>query len=230
MDFDNFAIGYERILDENVALSGEGSTYFAKYKAQYLHRTFPILQSGKVLDFGCGVGLLSAFLEQYFPAMQVHGFDISEASLETVPGDLKRKIWFTSHIEELSRDYDLIVVANVMHHISPERRQAIVQDLANRLASDGSLVIFEHNPTNPVTRWIVDRCAFDEDAVLLPLRESAEYLRAAGLEIERSDYIVFMPHILAWLRVLEAWLYRVPLGAQYAVVARRNVSEPAYAS
>ena len=35
------------------------------------------------------------------------------------------------------------------------------------LKNDGQLIIFEHNPLNPITRKIVKECEYDEDAILL---------------------------------------------------------------
>lgn len=222
MEFDKFAGDYARILDGNVAISGEDSTFFARYKAEYLRRTLPDLASGKMLDFGCGIGMLSHFLRKYFPAAQLDGFDVSETSLEQVPVELRRSGCFTSHTSELSSDYDLIVVANVMHHIVLNRRKALIQELASRLSTSGKLAIFEHNPKNPVTRWVVERCPFDEDAVLLPVAETVQHLRAADLHVQHRDYIVFMPHMLKWLRWAEPWLAWLPMGAQYVLLATKQ--------
>lgn len=224
MEFDKFAGEYSSILDKNVAVSGEGSAYFARYKAQYLHRTLPALSFGKILDFGCGVGMLCGFLKEYFPKLQLHGFDVSEASLEKVSSDLKRAGYFTSNLSELSCDYDLIIVANVMHHIIPHQRREAIQELADRLANGGRIAIFEHNPLNPLTRWVVERCPFDEDAQLLPRSETTQYLRDANLHIQRRDYIVFMPHFLRGLRPLEPWLAWLPMGAQYVLMAEKRLS------
>ena len=113
--------------------------------------------------------------------------------------------------------------SNVMHHIVPQERRDVVQNLAARLGRGGLLSIFEHNPTNPVTRWVVSQCAFDDDAILLPPRETAGHLAAAGLRLKRRDYIVFMPSFLAWLRPLEWSLRWLPLGAQYATMAAKHV-------
>jgi hypothetical protein len=38
MQFDQFADDYQRILDQTLAALGEGSSYFAEYKARYLSR------------------------------------------------------------------------------------------------------------------------------------------------------------------------------------------------
>jgi SAM-dependent methyltransferase len=220
--FDDFAGDYERILNRSVAASGEDSAYFSEYKALYLQRLLPAAFSGKVLDFGCGVGLLSSFLKKHLPASRLDGFDVSRESIQKVDAALAQQGVFTSDSEQLSIDYQLIVAANVLHHIPREQRQNVFRDLVNQLASGGNLVVFEHNPANPVTRRVVERCPFDKDAVLLPPAETIGYVNAAGLTLLRRDYIVFMPRFLAWLRPLEPGLAWLPAGAQYAVVARKN--------
>lgn len=221
MQFDQFAGGYKQVLDRNVAVSGEDSAYFAEYKARYLARVLPQDFRGSMLDFGCGVGLLSAFLKKYLPAARLDGYDVSLESIRQVDPALAREGKFTSSLDELSSAYDLIVVANVMHHIAREERPRTVAALANRLAPGGRLALFEHNPANPVTRWVVERCPFDKDAVLLPIGEAANCFSGAHLRVWRCDYIVFMPRFLAWLRPLEPWLAGLPLGAQYVIVGEK---------
>jgi SAM-dependent methyltransferase len=222
MQFDQFADRYEQVLDSTVAVSGEDAAYFAAYKALYLRRVlFPLL-SGKAMDFGCGVGLLSRFLKTYFPAVQLDGFDVSQDSIGKIDDDLKSQGHFTSRTADLAHDYGLIVGANVMHHIAPREREAVIQDLAGRLAPRGILAIFEHNPANPVTRAVVERCPFDADAILLSPAETTGYLGRAKLRLMRRDYIVFMPRLLAFLRPLEPWLTWLPMGAQYVVLAEKH--------
>ena len=222
MQFDQFADQYEQVLDRTVAVSGEDSAYFAEYKARYLRRVLSTLLSGKALDFGCGVGLLSRFLKTYFPAVQLDGFDVSPDSLDKIDDRLKSQGHFTSSAADLAHDYGLIVVANVMHHIVPGEREALIRDLAGRLAARGVLAIFEHNPANPVTRAVVEHCPFDADAILLPPAETTGYLGRANLRLMRRDYIVFMPRFLAFLRPLEPWLRWLPMGAQYVVLAEKH--------
>ncbi len=221
MQFDRFAGDYKQVLDRSVAVSGEESIYFAEYKARYLRRLLSPNFAGKVLDFGCGVGLLSGFLKKHLPAIQLDGYDVSQDSIRRVERALTAQGTFTSDLAQLARDYRLIVIANVMHHIPPPERKGVIQDLAARLAPGGSLAIFEHNPANPVTRWVVERCPFDDDAVLLPPAEARNYATQAQLSLTRSDYIVFLPHLLAWLRPLESSLRWLPLGAQYVIVAEK---------
>lgn len=222
MQFDQFADNYEQVLDRAIAVSGEDLSYFAGYKADYLRRVLPPSSSSKVLDFGCGIGLLSGFLKASFPDLRVDGFDLSENCITKVDERLKQQGTFTSRMDDLAHDYGLIVVANVMHHVLPGKRQKLIDELAERMIPGGILSIFEHNPANPATRWIVDRCPFDEDAILLPVRETITYLCNAKLKLKHRDYIVFMPRPLAWFRTLERWLRWLPMGAQYALLAEKD--------
>ena len=111
-----------------------------------------------------------------------------------------------------------------MHHVAPELRGALVSRLHRMLAPGGKLFVFEHNPVNPVTRFVVARCEFDRDAILLPRAEGVAWIRSGGLRLLRRDYIVFFPRALKWLRVIEPWLAWCPSGAQYVVVAERVAS------
>jgi len=222
MQFDQFAGNYKRVLDQSIAVSGEDSTYFAEYKALYLARILKTNVPGRILDFGCGVGLLSGFLKKHLPASRLDGFDVSRESIGRVDPSLSRQGMFTSELDQLGRDYDLIVAANVLHHVIPPKRPQTITELVSRLSPTGRLAIIEHNPANPLTRRAVDRCPFDEDAVLLRPGESRTLLRNAGLRIARQDYIVFMPHMLSWLRPLEPGLAWLPLGAQYVVLGKKH--------
>ena len=109
-----------------------------------------------------------------------------------------------------------------MHHIAPEQRRATIDDLVARLAYGGRLLVIEHNPLNPLTRWVVAHCEFDDDAVLLWPREVREYFSAADLHEPRRDYMLFFPKWFSALRGLERSLRWLPLGAQYAFSACRT--------
>jgi 2-polyprenyl-3-methyl-5-hydroxy-6-metoxy-1,4-benzoquinol methylase len=220
-EFDQFASNYKAVLDRSVALAGESSEYFTAYKAAYIERLLGTSARTKILDFGCGVGALSAELARHRPGDEIHGYDVSTESLDQVEAALRDRGTFTAKLDELHRDYDLIVVANVMHHIPVAVRQATINDLAARLAANGRLLVIEHNPLNPLTRWVVAHCDFDDDAVLLWPRETRKYLLQAGLVAPNRDYLVFFPKALSALRRLETFLAWCPAGAQYALAARR---------
>lgn len=214
--FDDFAVGYEEILNRSIRITGESPAYFAQYKARYIARHWPVI-TGRILDYGCGIGLLANLLKTYLPQAQVNGYDPSPASVQRVPQYLRGEGTFTSDLRSVGSSYDLIVVANVMHHIPPTEREDTISGLQGRLAKNGRIVVFEHNPLNPMTRWAVAHCDFDDDAILLWPREMARYLSGAGLRVHR-DYIVFFPRMFNLLRRYEPLLHWCPFGAQYVTV------------
>jgi len=219
-EFDAFARNYRDLVSESVRISGESSEYFARYKADYVARE--IGAASKILDYGCGVGLLSRNLKRVFPQSRVDGFDLSEESLQQVDASLRAQGVFSACASELERDYDVIIIANVLHHVRPAERQELVREVAGRLAAGGRLVIFEHNPLNPLTRWAVSHCPFDEDAVLLQVGEARAHVQFSSLRVVKRDYIVFFPRWLRWFRPVEKHLGWLSLGAQYAIVAKSS--------
>ena len=219
-DFNQFANSYRDLLDKSIAITGESGDYFAGVKAKYAASVLGEGFAGRLLDFGCGVGVLSRALAKQFPAARREGFDLSSQCIAMIDPELAQSGRFTSDENELRGEYDAIIVANVLHHVPVGDRLAVVHSLAKRLSPEGRLFIFEHNPLNPLTRRAVDRCEFDADAVLLPSREALGYFAPAGMVVVQRDYIVFFPRWLKMLRLLESRLTWCPLGAQYVVVGR----------
>lgn len=220
-EFDRYASEYTDLVDRSTALSGETSEYFINYKTSYLVRTAG-KGPWKILDYGCGVGLLSAALERALPGSEVHGFDVSGESIRKAASSVAGRGVFTDNPDHLHADYSLIVVSNVLHHIEPGARRQTLQQLSGRLAKGGRILVFEHNPVNPLTRLVVSRCPFDKGVVLLTPREVSRYFHDAGLRKIRRDYIVFFPKALAFLRFTELFLAWCPAGAQFALLGRKE--------
>lgn len=218
-EFDQFADGYSETLDSCVGWSGGGARSFATHKAQVL---CGMASPDRILDYGCGVGLLAQELARVFPTTQIDGFDISTDSISRVPDGLKERGHFTDDFDDLGGDYDLVVVSNVLHHVPPIERVDFVKAGAELLQPNGIFAIFEHNPLNPMTRWVVSTCAFDEDAILLWPKESRSLLETADLNLERSDAVLFFPPSLSKLWRLESYLSWLPLGAQYLVIGSKR--------
>jgi 2-polyprenyl-3-methyl-5-hydroxy-6-metoxy-1,4-benzoquinol methylase len=219
--FDNFASDYGRLVTENVQITGEPAGYFAAYKAAYVARRIAPPLASKILDFGCGIGTLSEHLRRMLHHCQIDGFDVSKESVKRIDQALLNQGRFTVHAEHLHPFYDVVVLSNVLHHVKPADRERVVSEAASLLAPNGKLVIFEHNPINPFTRWAVSQCPLDADAILLRSGEPQKLL-GTNLRVLWRDYIVFFPRWLKWFRRFEPLLRWCPLGAQYAVAAERQ--------
>ncbi len=220
-DFDDFSQDYKSMLDRAVKFSGDSSEYFSDYKARYVAKAMGSNFSGNILDFGCGVGLLSLQLKKHLPAAVIDGYDVSLKSIQRIPPELTQQGYFSNQVGRLHCAYQLVILSNVMHHVPKDQRQQTIAEIADHLVNGGRLILFEHNPWNPVTRWVVRQCPFDEDAILLRPSEVCSYFSRARLGFRQRDYIVFFPSILSRLRRFEPWFSWLPAGAQYAIVGEK---------
>ena len=79
--FDGFSERYSELNDEMLAGTGESTEALARYKADYLARTLSESFAGKILDYGCGVGVVTRAIARRFVSARVHGFDPSATSI-----------------------------------------------------------------------------------------------------------------------------------------------------
>ncbi len=222
-EFDAYAENYNQILKDNVSAFGEAPAYFALQKTAYLQKRVLKGPDSKILDYGCGIGNLVMVMHDRLVSATLHGFDVSMESLKCIPEDIRKSGRFTSDLEELDSDYDVVVLAGVLHHIPEGQRQAVMGQITDRLKPGGTVLIFEHNPYNPLTRKTVRECVFDRDAQLLKPADTIRSMRAAGLRQIHRDFTLFFPRPLGVLRPLEDWLRWCPLGAQYAVRGNKEL-------
>ena len=109
----------------------------------------------------------------------------------------------------------------VLHHVYPSRRPAVMRALLDALVPGGLLAVFENNPWNPGARMVMRRIPFDRAAVPLSPREARWVIGAAGFRVLSLRSLFYFPRLLAFLRPAERLLARVPLGAQYWVLAAK---------
>lgn len=223
--FDAYEGRYREAVRDSIAFSGLGYDYFLKSKAALLAdliaARLPAGVKPRTLDIGCGVGALHPLLQPL--CSELHGVDVSPACIERAADDNPDAHYRAYDGERLPFEdggFDLVFAACVMHHVPSERWGDFAAEM-RRVARPGGLVcVIEHNPLNPATRLSVMRCPFDEDAVLLRRRRTAELFEAAGVSDVDWRYFVFVPSMRPWAQGLERRLASCPLGAQYAVYGR----------
>ena len=222
-EFDKFAEEYLATHTDNLKISGEDPAYFARYKIDEVRRRWTREHRAEpkaVLDFGCGIGASLPHLQAAFPAAQVTGLEVSEKSLtiarDRAPAGIRLVVYDGGPVLPLPEaSFDLIFTACVFHHIDQPLHQPLFSALHRLLKPGGVFCIFEHNPINPVTRYIVATCPFDENAVLIGGGDLKARLRKSGFGAIRLAYTGFFPGALRALRPLEPGLKSIPLGAQY---------------
>jgi SAM-dependent methyltransferase len=225
-EFDRYADSYRRLHAENIRITGEAPDYFARYKALHARRLAANrLPAARLLDFGCGTGNATPFLRESFPDCEIIGTDVSSASLdiarERAGSAAKFLVMSEDSIPVEDGHFGLVFVSCVLHHVPIERHESMLREIRRVMAPGALLVIYEHNPWNPLTVRAVKTCEFDENAVLITAPRMKQKVAAADFSLPRTRYIVFYPNMMWFLRWSEPLLAWLPLGAQYCVSARR---------
>ena len=225
--FDRCSDNYREIHTENIGkISGADSYYFSEYKIKELRERYQ--ESPDMwLDLGCGDGLSAQFIRTYFPDTKYYGLDISNNSIEKAKSrgltGAEFLVYDGSHIPFGDNTFDVVFMACVMHHIIPEQRNDILNEIKRILKDNGKLVIFEHNPYNPITRKIVNDCIFDNDAILVNQKSLKNSLKNIGYKNIKRRYTIFFPRkkVFGWLLPLEKHLSWCMFGGQYYYVAEK---------
>lgn len=197
--------------------------FFARVKADLARRIVARHQPERdvatlrVLDVGCGTGALMRCLGEEYG--EVYGCDPSSAMVSRA-GDRARRMPAPTEIPFPTGTFDVAVCACVYHHIEPRLRARHLAEIQRVLRPGGVLLVFEHNPLNPITRRIVRRCPLDEGARLLAGWETKSLLRQAGYQHVRNRYYLFLPEVLyRRVGILEGLLSFTALGGQYCTSA-----------
>jgi SAM-dependent methyltransferase len=221
--FDEHADDYDLLHARSIAASGEATAYFARYKLDCLLRLD--LQRGvPILDYGCGIGNLTEQLVTRFA--KVHAYDPSKKSMDVARSRAASAIFHDDADRIPARHFGAAVLSGVLHHVPPSERAALLRRVRAALVPEGTLIVFEHNPLNPLTRRAVRQCPFDDDAVLLWPWQGKALARSAGFSRAVVRHIVFFPRAFAWLRGLEPKLGWLPAGAQWMMVASAGSRAP----
>jgi SAM-dependent methyltransferase len=232
-EFDAYADGYNGGMDNPLkALAGESAEDFVAVKIRWLLRRWPELLSSPeltILDYGCGTATLLRLLRTVGVPCHLTGTDVSQGMLREAeriwpngspPPRLQAQLGAATFLPPSS--FDLIIVSAVLHHVPVEQRNEVYIELHRLQKPNGRLVIFEHNPWNPVTRFVVSRTPIDRDAILLPSPEVSAALRVGTWRDIRTSHLMFIPpkmgRVATAAERLFCWL---PMGGQYAVTASK---------
>ena len=231
-EFDRHAQSYDGGLDNPIKrMMGDSADQFIAVKARWLLRREPGLKRGglAVLDYGCGAGDLMRVLGELGARADFTGCDVSAGMLAEVGKRWPSALGPTPVLATqdgartpfADRQFDIVTISAVLHHVPVEERHAVYGELGRVLKPGGRLYVFEHNPRNPLVRHVIARTPIDANAILLDADEVRQGLLGSGRWELETDYLMFMPPGISVLRLVDRALAWLPLGAQYAVAARK---------
>ena len=229
-EFDKFAEEYAALHKNNIKLSGEAPDYFAEYKiidTVNLIKKHNLPDDLNILDFGSGVGNSVPFFKKHLPRAHLTCMDVSQKSLDMAASlynnSTEFKLFDGNAIPIHDDAYDLVFTACVFHHIPHGKHIQLFKEIFRIIKPGGLIIIFEHNPLNPLTVHAVNTCEFDENAALIKANTLEKRISAAGFIDSKITYRIFFPAIFRFLRGFERYLTKLPAGAQYYISAiKRN--------
>jgi SAM-dependent methyltransferase len=220
--FDELAADYQQLLDDPARQAfADDPAFFIHQKCRALLRHLERELPGgprRVLDAGCGQGTALEYLRT---TCTVFGSDVSREMLRAAVRRRPVVVQEPFALPFRTASFDAAFAFCVYHHIDTAHHVRHLGEMGRVVRPSGRVVVFEHNPLNPVTRRVFARAPIDRGCHLIPRRRLQAVFAEAGFEDIRHGYVLFLPQRLERFAEFESVLERVPFGGQYYVSGRR---------
>ncbi|KTC66064.1 methyltransferase (plasmid) [Legionella adelaidensis] len=234
-EFDAYSEVYSDEINEALAFAGQSHEFYTKVKAEYLTEILKneSFSSDKisVLDVGCGHGLIHPFLLAKNQPVNLSGVDVAASVIKIASAmntQVSYQVYDGYNLPYKDNSFDMAYAICVMHHVPPDQWVSFLREVKRVVKPNGLVVIFEHNPLNPITVKIVKECPLDENATLIRCKKMNKLLKEAGLVTIKSAYILFTPFDKSFFRKIDRQLRWLPLGAQYFTVSRKPLNTKSF--
>jgi SAM-dependent methyltransferase len=217
--FDAIATVYDESLPAHVV------EHYLRKRVAFLTAVCP---GGRVLDVGCGTGVLAERLAER--GYEVTGVDPSEGMLEIMrrrsPASAAVRASGTELPFEDSR-FDLVYTVATLHHIAePAAVAGTLAEMVRVTRPGGRIVVWDHNPRNPYWSLLMARVPQDTgEERLVGAREVMAGLMAAGARVLSAQQLGLVPDftppgMVRAAAAVERWWEAVP---RLSVLAAHNV-------
>lgn len=224
--FDVYAESYDEALNHALAVTGADKNYYCEQRLAWLGQCLSALgeKPRRGMDYGCGNGSSTPLLALTLGLEEVVGVDVAHKIIAKAREQNRSSaVRFGVVSEETApAQFDVVYCNGVFHHIPLQERPATVEYVHRSLRPGGVFALWENNPWSPAARYVMARCAFDKEAQMLTPSLTRNLLKRAGFEIVATDFLFIFPEFLKNLRGLEKAVHKVPLGAQYQILARKS--------
>ena len=120
-----------------------------KYERYYepFHRLLPL--QGKIIDLGCGYGFMSYMLQFLSEERTITGVDYDEEKIAVATNGYLRSDRLSFFCADVTvfplTGCDGIVISDVLHYLSPEKQQILLERCMDALNPAGVLIVREGN-------------------------------------------------------------------------------------
>jgi 2-polyprenyl-3-methyl-5-hydroxy-6-metoxy-1,4-benzoquinol methylase len=150
-------------------------------------------RKGRILDFGCGYGMLSNFLSLRSPDRRVLGIDLNKDRIEVAMRSSKGHPDVSFQLGDV-RDFqgipfDAVVMTDVLHHIDQDRVRVLLRIMRSCLSDEGLLVVLDvdRSPRRKFfTTYLIDRLLNLTRPLHYRSKEVlAHLLQGSGFQVQR---------------------------------------------
>ena len=195
-EFDKYADEYTQEIDKAASVSGEKFNYFVETRIKLVKNALKGSIPGKILDYGCGIGITEIFFKRYFPMAQIWGIDTSTDSINKAKSLKLQRVNFDKPKRFKDNTFDVIYSNGTFHHINHDKHLKILADFHRILKPGGKVFIFENNPYNPLMMKVMRECRLDKDAKVITSDRLENVMKKAGFKVKKGHYYLFFPKAL----------------------------------
>ncbi|HEX6442916.1 MAG TPA: class I SAM-dependent methyltransferase [Stellaceae bacterium] len=153
--------------------------------------------SRRILEVGCGEGAIAERLAKAYPAAAITGSDISPTVGRLFRGNRGQVRFLGAPVQQIAtaepRDFDLVIMCDVLHHVPPSEREGLLRAVAQTMAPGACFVLKDWIPSRAPIHWL---CSFADryltgDAVVFSPKSTiagllSQVFGAAAIRAEAS--------------------------------------------
>lgn len=133
-------------------------------RLEFIENDIRIFPGSKILDIGCGTGLLYKTLKQHDIDVDYVGLDLNPSYIEFATNQYPKAKFFCSDVANLSQiineKFDIIIILNVLHHLDDMSAENLLYECKKYLRENGRLLTLDPVKTQqgPLIERLMIKC------------------------------------------------------------------------
>lgn len=171
------------------------SGFLTKAYIRIKFRIHPLLKlesyvprEGRILDLGCGIGILSNLMQLTSPDRNIDGIDIDRDKIhlaQSTLGDRRNLSFNLNSIQNMSGvGYDTVIISDILYLIPFAQQEEILKRYFNELPSGGLLLIKEVDK-RPLWKYVFNLLQERLAVNILKLTKGGRFFFRSSLEYKK---------------------------------------------
>lgn len=231
-EFDEFASNYLNMLKNPLRnFVNSNNEYFVEAKTKLIKRIInaQFLSDRKIniVDVGAGIGIFEKFLQDR--KINIFGLDLSYKMVRVASkvNTISQGGYCQANAIHLPlpNDFaDIVFASCVIHHISDHIRANFIKDMYRICKPGGRMIIFEHNPYNLLTQFVVKTTPLDNNAILTTSKEIIGLFNLLKINNLIVCYFLYGSHkIDGFIYESLNFMKSIPFGGQFYIEAIKDL-------